>query len=603
MSLPVSRLVKVDVNLSPLPAAGRSFGRLMIAGDSNVISGLERIRDYDGDLTSIGKDFGITSAEYLAAQVYFAQKPQPQQLSIARWLRTATAAILNGTILSAAQQTLFNFTQVTSGGFSVTVDGVVKALTALNFSAQTNLNGVASVITTALAGAGTCIWNGAQFVISSATTGAGVAASGTMTLTGQPSNNDTVVVNGITVTFVNTLTTGNQVLIGSSSLITAANLNAFLANSVSPNILAATYSINALVVTATYASVGTGGNAFTLTKSCANMNLSAATLMGGVNASSMTFATAPGSGTDVSALLGLTSALALPLVPGYNSESASAAIAALSAKSTKWYGSMFGASVMPSTSENLLIAAFIEADPTTRIFGVTTQDSNTLSSLVTNDYASQLKAGGYEQSFCQYSSTNINAVASMFGRAFSVNFAQQNSTIDLMYKQEPLIQAEVLSTDQANVLQSKRCNVYVSYNNDTSILQYGVMSGPAFFDEIHGLDWLANAIQTACFNVLYTSNTKVPQTDQGDNQFVNAISGVCDQGIFNGLGAPGQWNAPGFGQLQEGQYLKYGYYVFIQPVALQSQSDRAARKAPPAQVAFKLAGSNQTVDVLVNVNR
>ncbi len=225
-----------------------------------------------------------------------------------------------------------------------------------------------------------------------------------------------------------------------------------------------------------------------------------------------------------------------------------------------------------------------------------------LSAVVTDDLASQLQDGAFKQSFCQYSQ-NAYAIASFFGRAFSVNFAANRSTITLMFKQEPGVTGENLTESQALVLKDKRCNVFVDYNNDTVIIQYGVMSGSAYFDEIHGLDWLQNAIQTACFNVLYTSSTKIPQTDAGVNTLVNAINGVCDAAVNNGLVAPGVWNADGFGQLATGDYLKTGYYIYAQPVALQSQSDRETRAAPPIQLAVKLAGAIQSMDVIVDVNR
>lgn len=602
MTLPVSRLVNVSVNLSPTPAAGRNFGDLLILGDSNVISGLERIRQY-ASITDVGQDFSSTAPEYLAALLYFAQSPKPTALSIGRWLRTATAAMVQGAILSLAQQVLSLFTQITSGGFSVTIDGTVHALTGLDFSTALNLNGVATIITTALSGAGTCIWTGSQFEIISATAGAGVQASGAITLDTNPAAADTVTVNGTTVTFVASSPGAFQVLIGASAADTAVNLNTFLAASADTNLKACTYSVASNVVTVKAVAVGTAGNAITLAKVSTHITLSGATLAGGVNPSSVSYATSPVSGQDVSSLLGLTAALALSLVPGYAAETPLAAVVALDTISTAWYGLMFAASVMPTDQQNLDICPFVEADSVTRIFGVTIQNTNVLSSLVSNDLASLMKAGGFEQSFCQYSSASPYAVASMFGRAFSVNFEAQNTTIDLMYKQEPGVAPEVLTTNEANVLQAKRCNVYVSYDNDTSILQYGVMSGPAFFDEIFGLDWFQNAVQTACFNVEYTSGSKVPQTDAGANQFVNAIGAVCDQAVSNGLAAPGTWNAPGFGQLAQGQYLKSGYYIYAQPIALQSESDRALRKAPPIQVALKLAGSIQTVDVLVSVNR
>lgn len=600
--LSVSRLIRVVINLSPLAAAKRSFGILLAAGDSNVISGLERIRNYTGS-DGVIADFGLDAPESKAAQLYFGQSPKPANMSIGRWIRTATAAMLQGAILTSAQQLLSAFTSITSGGFTVLVDGVSHALTGMDFSAALNLNGVATVITAALGGAATVTWNGSQFIITSATSGIGVKAHGLITFTGNPADGDTVTVNGIVITFKAAGPTGNQVLIGGTDAQTAVNLNTFLNASASVNIAAATYSVAGLVITVTFKTVGTGGNAFTLAEASTSLTVSGANLTGGLEASSVGYAVAPASGQDVSGLLGLTAALALPLVPGYAAETPAQCAVALASKSTAWYGLMFAASVMPTDDESMDISAFIESLDITRIYGVTIQSTGVLSSAVTTDLASRMKAAAYRQSFNQYSSKSAYAIASFFGRAFSVNFNGNRTTINLMYKQEPGVMAELLDETQAGVLKSKRCNVFVQYDNDTTIIQYGVMSGPAWFDEIHGLDWFQNAVQVACYNLVYTSTTKIPQTDAGANQFVNAISGVCDQAVSNGLAAPGTWNADGFGQLAFGQYLKTGYYIFAQPIALQSQSDRDARVAPPIQTALKLAGAIQELDVLVSVNR
>ncbi len=129
------------------------------------------------------------------------------------------------------------------------------------------------------------------------------------------------------------------------------------------------------------------------------------------------------------------------------------------------------------------------------------------------------------------------------------------------------------------------------------------MAGDAYLDEIHGLDWFQNQIQTDQFNVLFTTPTKVLQTDAGVNQLTNAANGSCDDAVFNGLVAPGQWNGPPVGALQTGQYLKTGYYVFTPSISTQSQADRDARKAPPMQIAAKLGGAIQEVDLLIDVNR
>lgn len=489
MALPVSRLVRVVVNLGPVSAARRSFGVLMVAGDSSVINGTERFRTYD-TLDGVAEDFGVNAPEYKAAQAYFAQTPKPRTIMIGRWIRVATAAQNIGGILTASQQLMSNWTSITNGGFVIVIDGVTKTLTGLDFSAATNLNGVATVINGALTG-GTIAWNGSQFVVTSSTTG---------------------------------------------------------------------------------------------------------------TSSAVTYATA-GSGTDISAQLKLTASTAVALIPRYAAETPVECAAILSDRSNAWYGLMFQASVQPTDDQSIAVSDFIEALDVKRIYGVTITDSGVLSSLVTNDLASRQKDGAYLRSFCQYSE-NAYAIASLFGRAFSTNFNAQNSTITLMYKQEPSIVAATLSTTQANTLKDKRCNVFVNYDNDTAIIQYGVMSGPAYIDEIHNLDWFQNAVQNACYNLLYTSTSKIPQTDAGSNQFVNVINSVCEEAVNNGMVAPGLWTSTTqFGELKTGMYLKSGYYVYVQPMALQSQADREQRICPPIQVAIKLAGAIQELDVVIDVNR
>jgi Protein of unknown function (DUF3383). len=487
--LNVGRLVRVSVNLAPLAAARRGFGTLLVAGDSNVINGSERIRSYV-DLESVATDFGTSAPEYLAAQLYFGQSPRPQTLMIGRWIRTATAGLLQGGILTSAEQALANWTAITNGSFKVSIDSVEKTVTGLNFSAVTNLNGVASAINAVLTG-GTIAWDGSRFTITSSTTG----------------------------------------------------------------------------VTST---VG--------------------------------YATAASSGTTISGLLKLTSAAALAPVAGFAAETPVECAAAMANQSGQWYGLSFAASTMPTAEQIVEVAAFIEGASISRIFGVTETDTRVLDATYTSDLASQLKALSYKRTCVQFSA-NPYAICSLIGRAFSVNFSANRSTITLMYKQEPGVVAALLTETQAQTLKAKRCNVFVQYMNDTAIIQYGVMSGQAYFDEIHGLDWFSDALQTAEYNLLYQSKTKIPQTDAGQNQLVNVASGVCAEAINNGLIAPGQWNADGFGQLSRGDYLAEGFYIYTQPMAAQDQSIREQRIAPPIQIALKLAGAIHEIDCIVDVNR
>ncbi|HIE1924562.1 TPA: DUF3383 domain-containing protein [Pseudomonas aeruginosa] len=491
-TLAVSDVVSVQVVMSPKAAATRDFGALLILGSSPVVDVNERIRQYSS-LDGVVADFGTGAPEYLAANLYYSQSPQPETLFVGRWAKTATSALLKGGALSDAQQALANFTAVTAGGMKITIDGTLKTLSAVDLSAVTNLNGVASAVTAKLGASGTCVWNAAfdRFEITSSTTGA---------------------------------------------------------------------------------------------------------------TSTITYASAPTTGTDISALLGLVTGVASAPVDGVAAESLVDAVADIAGMSNAWYGLLVADSTL-SESDVLSVAAFIEGSGQSRIFGFATQNALALDGTSTTDIVAKLKAANYKRTFVQFSSSSPYAAASIFGRAFTVNFQGNNTTITLKFKQEPGVTAEGLNETQAAALKAKNCNVFVNYSNDTAIIQEGVMANGYFFDEVHGLDWLQNDLQTAVYNLLYTSTTKIPQTDQGINRIVTTICQRLDQAVANGLVAPGQWNGPEFGALKTGQFLSTGYYVYAPPVATQSQADRESRKAPVIQVAVKLAGAVHFADIIVNVNR
>ncbi|EJL8814619.1 DUF3383 domain-containing protein [Salmonella enterica] len=270
---------------------------------------------------------------------------------------------------------------------------------------------------------------------------------------------------------------------------------------------------------------------------------------------------------------------------------------------TNWYGLGIADKEDIADDDWLKVAAAVEASGVSRILAITTSDPATVDATSTGDLAYKLKAAKYGRTFVQYSSSNKYAALSAFGRAFTVNFNGSNTTITLKFKQEPGITYETLTTDQAAALDAKKCNVFVYYQNDTAILQQGVMSSGDFFDERHGLDWLQNYVQTNLYNLLYTSTTKVPQTDAGVTRLLSNVEQSMDQSVTNGLVAAGVWNGGPIGQLDSGDTLTKGYYVYAQPISEQAQADREARKAPVIQVACKLAGAVHFADVQINVVR
>ena len=491
-SLPISNLVNVQVDLAPSGAQMQNISTLLILGSSAVIDVVKRKRDYTS-LPGVASDFGLLAPEYAAAALWYEQQPQPTNISIGRWAETATSGQLFGATLSAAQQVMSLWTAITTGSFDVTIDGTLISVTLLNFSAATNLNAVASDITTALAGKGTMVWNAnySRFELTSATTGA---------------------------------------------------------------------------------------------------------------TSTVSFLSPQGTGTDISGMLGMTSTSSGAYVAnGIVAESALSAATLFDTNfGQAWYAMIICGA---ADTDHLAVAGYIEGASNKHLYGVTTQEAAALNTGDTTNIGYKLQQLSYNRTVVQFSLSSQYAVASLLARELTVDYNGNNTVITLMYKQEPGIVPETLNANQLAALLSYNINVFVAYNNNTAIIQNGVMSSGNFIDIITGSDWLALDIQNTLYNVLYTSPTKIPQTDAGTNILLAAIESRCSQGVTNGLLAPGVWSSAGFGSLSQGDYIAKGFYVYAPPVASQSAADRAARKSVPIQVAAKLAGAIHSVDLMINVNR
>ena len=78
-------IVSIDVSFSPTAAVRAQFNLGLIVGNSTVISAATRVVVYNTLAEMATAGFDIGDAEYLAAQLYFAQTPTPSRLAIGRW--------------------------------------------------------------------------------------------------------------------------------------------------------------------------------------------------------------------------------------------------------------------------------------------------------------------------------------------------------------------------------------------------------------------------------------------------------------------------------------------------------------------------------------
>ena len=236
-----------------------------------------------------------------------------------------------------------------------------------------------------------------------------------------------------------------------------------------------------------------------------------------------------------------------------------------------------------------------------KLFAVTTNKADHIEQAPTNPFK-KLFDKLASRVLAIYDKNDPYAIMSGLARGLSVNFAANNSTITLKFKQLPGVTADDLSLTEVSKCKALGINYY-TYYDEAAMLAEGTTIGKRFFDEIHGLDWFVDAVQKEYFAVLYQSPTKVPQTDPGTARLTAAIEKVCHESVKNGLVAPGIWTGDPFGTLETNDRLDEGFYVWADTVDTQPTSDREQRIAVPHQVAIKLAGAIHSGDILVNFSR
>jgi Protein of unknown function (DUF3383) len=615
--LPISNLIQIGLNLAAQPVPGQSFQTMLLLGPSPVIDTLTRFRSYT-TFTQVSADFASTMPEYVAAELWFEQNPAPAQLYIGRWVQTAAPGQLICGTVSAANQAASVWTAITTGSFTVSINGAAKNITGLNFSAITNMNGVASVIQTALnsAVAGTtCVWNAvySNFIITSPTTGAsstislltpqgagvdistlmggtvaggayaapGLAAESALSCVTYFDTNYPTMWFGLFVTSAGELvggpvTAGNQV-IGVWTAITTGSftisINGAVKNITGLNFSAATKMSDVASVIQTALNSAVAGTTCVWNSATSNFIITAPTTSTG---SSISVASTYGTGVDISTIMAGTAAAGAQVV----------SVAA---------------------ADYLAIAGYVEATAGRHFQGINTQDPNCLNGNDTTNIGYQLQQLKYNWSAIQYSSTSPYAVISMLGRILTTDWSASGSAISLMYKSEPGVTPEALTATQAAALKNFNINVYASYNigstlAGTPIIQYGICPSGNYIDTVIGAAALAGQIQTNMFNALYGTTTKIPQTDAGQGQLEGQIVRALNQFVTNGYLGPNNWAGSSFGNLANGQFLPKGWYVYQPPVANQNPAQRAARVSVPFQVAAVMAGAINTASVQINVN-
>lgn len=193
--------------------------------------------------------------------------------------------------------------------------------------------------------------------------------------------------------------------------------------------------------------------------------------------------------------------------------------------------------------------------------------------------------------------------AGFASRGLSVNFNGSNSTITMTYKDLVGVPVDTnINETILNQCEQYGADVYCSIEGLPKVISF--KQGGLYFDQLTNQIWLRTTVETTVANLLFTTRTKIPQTTQGVNTLVNAIIGVLNQGVINGMIGAGKWNSPDtFGVYEDfmRNIRTNGYYVYYTPIAEQSQADREARKCPVISIAAKEAGAIEHANIIIYI--
>jgi len=294
------------------------------------------------------------------------------------------------------------------------------------------------------------------------------------------------------------------------------------------------------------------------------------------------------------------------VVPGSTNETLDQAI--LRTQSQVQYFGVMANEVPPSQTYLTAAASLIQ---TLNKIGFFT--SFTSADVQTGGLLASLASGGYTQSravpYLETNSANqpytsLEYMASYASELLSVNYGGSLTTITMNLKSLSGVQADPgLTTTLYNSCQSTGCDVYANIQGIPKVLISGAND---YSDNQVNLQWFAGAVQVAYFNALATTNTKVPQTENGINTIKAAIQQVCQQAVSNGFVAPGTWNSPtyfGNPALLTANIAQFGYYIYSSPIASQLQSVRVQRISPLIQIAVKYAGALQSGSAIIYINQ
>lgn len=544
------------------------------------------------------------SEAIFAAQAFFNRSDRPQTMCIGRVFTNPT----NGTLVSGPI-TLNNLASVQNGGFTISVGDASYTVANLTFGLNPTMADVTRQLNAQISAFANTVANadGESLTITTKTVGDGsdisyaetpteftdvsmllklTSTTGASIAEGQASTPAKLTSGEITLADLYNVTDGAMTLVMNGATVNLYGLNFATYGS--------SLTLNEVVQILT-AAIGSNGLV-----EVSGQSIVISTSQQGADVT-IGYASSASSITDLSAILALTQSTAASRIDGYTPGGLVSEVALIQTAARCAGRSVFAWTLdrqYRDTQDQKDFADWAEAQDQA-YFSACTNSVQAYNTADTTNIGFYAHNKGYIKTSVMYhNNPQVYPDVSYAALALSVNYALENSTLTMKFKQLTGIETVPLTETQLSSLKARRINTYVSMGNSSSVVREGVQSADSWFTDSHvNLSNYKEELQVEVFNV-FMRNKKVKYTSAGQDLLVSAAAKINNRYIRNGTFADREEETT---DNETGYTTLPACTITPAPIYSATTSERANRVAPPIAIVAYEAGAFHSVAIDVTV--
>lgn len=519
------------------------------------------------------------------------------------------AKLVSGTITD-----LSGLQNLTDGSFDIEVDGAKVQVRDVTTGASVTLVSLASILTSKMTGKATFVADTSKNQLILTTASTGTASKLAYAVTASPAaGTDISALLKLTQSTATSLVQGTATNVEHPAELTSGEIT--LADLYNVTDGAMTLVMNGATVNLYGLNFATYGSSLTLNE-VAQILTAAIGSNGLVEVSGQSivistnqkgegvtigYASSASSITDLSAILALTQSTAASRIDGYTPGGLVSEVALIQTAARCAGRSVFAWTLdrqYRDTQDQKDFADWAEAQDQA-YFSACTNSVQAYNTADTTNIGFYAHNKGYIKTSVMYhNNPQVYPDVSYAALALSVNYALENSTLTMKFKQLTGIETVPLTETQLSSLKARRINTYVSMGNSSSVVREGVQSADSWFTDSHvNLSNYKEELQVEVFNV-FMRNKKVKYTSAGQDLLVSAAAKINNRYIRNGTfadrGEETTDNETGYTTLP-------ACTITPAPIYSATTSERANRVAPPIAIVAYEAGAFHSVAIDVTV--